>query len=194
MVGNRLENLIKGIQKEHSDYFIKASDEDINKFKNLLCKYDLEKVIDFYRLYQPFDIPSVEEGSWLLGIEGIFEESFYGEPGKFLSKFGVFTFATTIGGNLICFDANDVVDGEPSVLYADNNFCGYNEFLDCVDIGVAPVEVVKRKGTGLMLNYENIKDCLFRFEERFSDFIFNLLQNKYGDLEKYVTANRGEYI
>lgn len=191
MVDQKLEKLINNIQKEHSDYFAPASDEDISKLRKLFNKYDLEKVIDFYRLYQPAEIPS----TCLLDIEGIFRECCDLAPCAYLYKFGVFPIATTIGGNVVCFDANDVVDGEPSVLYADHDFCFYDDEADKIEIsGEVPARVIKEKGWELDFNYENIKDCLFKFDERFSDFIINLLQDEYGNIEKYVTANRGEYV
>jgi len=87
--------------------------------------------------------------------------------------------AATIGGNIVCFDANDVINGEPSVLYAEHTFCFYSDKFDKIKIsGEVPARVAKEKGYDLDFNYENIKNCLFKFEERFSDFIINLLQDK----------------
>jgi len=68
MVNQKLEKLINGIQKEHSDYFIRATIKDVNRLRRLLCKYNLKKVIDFYKFYQTANIPSIEESSCLLDI------------------------------------------------------------------------------------------------------------------------------
>ena len=104
------------------------------------------------------------------------EENTYAEPGKYLSDYGVFVFAVTVGGNVLCIDTNKVKNGYASVLIADANFCSYNEYYDCIEIGIAPDKVLdKLHGSEILrLNYPNIKKCLPKIENSFIKFMRKL--------------------
>ena len=184
-------NFINNLDTGSDNYFITASSTQINNLKDLFSNYELKKVVNFYASYQPNDIPILKSGIKLLDVQGIIDENLYREPGKFLAKFGIFTFAITIGGNLICIDANDVLDEEPSILYSDDNFCSYNQEFNCIEIGIVPDKIIDEFANNhiIPLNYDNIKKCLFKFDERFSNFLYKVSINGYGDIEEYIDNN-----
>ena len=86
-------------------------------------------------------LPMLDSYVSLLGIDRIILENTRGEPWKFLAEYGVFVFAITVGGNVLCVDTNDYKDGDASVLIADANFCSYNDHYGCAEIGIIPKSV-----------------------------------------------------
>ena len=169
------------------DSFTQASPIQINKLKTLFGN-EVSKVIEFYSKYQPYNVPMLNSYVQLIDIDNIIEENTNAEPGKFLSKFGVFVFALTVGGNVLCINTNDTKNGDASVLIADANFCSYNEFYKCIEIGIAPEEVFEQleENEILPLNYSNIIKCLRKIEDSFMEFMLKLSSNEYEDIEEYL--------
>ena len=172
---------------EEEELFIQATSAQISKLENLLGK-NVGKIIDFYREYQPYNMPMTESYVQLLDIDNIISENTEAEPGVYLADFGVFCFALTVGGNVLCIDTNDAKNGDASVLIADANFCSYNEFYNCVEIGIAPEEVLEQLADDelLPLNYPNLKKCLTKIEDSFMDFMLKLSNDEYEDMEEYL--------
>lgn len=97
---------------------------------SILKKYKLPgKISNFYKEYCPFETIMLSGGVRLLTFEAFKEENLVNAPGAFLIKFGIITFATTIGGNAICFDLNDIKDNDSSILLVDHSvFCNKSVF------------------------------------------------------------------
>lgn len=172
---------------KNEDLFCYASDEQIRK----LCKLfgnNAGKIIDFYKKYQPNNIPMLDSYVQLLGIDRILLENTAAEPGKYLAENGVYVFALTVGGNLLCIDTNDCKDGDASILIADCNFCSYNEKYNCVEIGMVPDELIGEllKNGIVALNYPNIKKCLKKIESSFEVFMNKLSNGEYDDIEDFL--------
>lgn len=172
---------------ENEDLFCPASDEQISKLSNLFGN-NVKKIIDFYRKYQPNNIPMLDSYVQLLGIDKILLENTTAEPGKYLAENGVYVFALTVGGNLLCIDANDCKEDDASILIADCNFCSYNENYKCVEIGIVPDELMEDmlKDGIVILNYPNIKKCLKKIESSFEVFMNKLSNGEYDDIEEYL--------
>lgn len=189
-VVRNIYTMLNGTQySDKSHWFISATEEDMKKLHSLFKEAKMDEVYKFYKCYQPYDIPMLKSYVNLLSVDDIVSENTDGEPGKYLAEYGVYTIATTVGGNIICLDANDISCGEPSVLIADSNFCSYNDYFDCIEIGIAPEEVVEslKEDELLSLSYDNIKKCLPKIADTFSEFLYNLSINYYGNIEeKYL--------
>lgn len=172
---------------KREDLFDKATTVQENELRNLL-KDGANNVVEFFINYQPYNIPMLDSYVKLIGIDNIIIENTKSEPGKYLAQFGVFVIAVTVGGNVICIDTNDAKDGDPSVLIADANFCSYNQFWDCIEIGIVPDDVTEQlqENELLCLNYDNIKKCLNKIEDSFIEFMLKLSKNQYDDIEKYL--------
>lgn len=183
------EKVVKNFQKmfDEEDLFISSSNEQIEKLENLIGK-KVEKFIDFYQDYQPYEIPMLDCYVKLLDIDNIIMENTYGEPGKYLAEYGVYVFALTVGGGVICIDTNNVHNGDAPVLIADVDFCFYNERLQDVEIANAPEKVFDKLKDDevLTLNYPNIKKSLCKIENSFEKFMIKLSKNKYEDIEEYL--------
>ena len=170
-----------------NDLFCRASDEQMEQLSRLFGT-NVEKVTEFYREHQPDNIPMLDSYVSLLGIERILMENTSGEPGKYLSEYGVCVFAVTVGGNVLCIDTNDCKDGDACVLIADVNFCSYNDHYGCAEIGVIPQRMAgELSGKGMVaVNYPNIKKCLTQIESSFLLFMEKLSRNEYEDIEEYL--------
>ncbi len=184
-----MDKLIKNFNKilEKDNLFIQATSIQINKLKALFGD-GVDKIVDFYARYQPYDIPMLKSYVQLLGIDNIIEENTNAEPGKYLAEYGVYVFALTVGGNVLCIDTNNAKDGDTSVLIADSNFCSYNEFRKCVEIGIIPEEVMEQFTNEeiIPMNYTNITKCLKKVEDSFMQFMLKLSNDEYEDIEEYL--------
>lgn len=169
------------------DLFCNASEDQISDLIEVFGT-NVDKIIDFYRYYQPNNIPMLDSYVRLLGIDGILMENLNGEPGKYLSRYGICVFAVTVGGNVLCVDTNETLSGDASVVIADSCFCSYNEHFDCVEIGRIPKHIEDDcSGKGIVeLNYLNAKKCLTKIESSFLTFMEKLSINEYEDIEEFL--------
>lgn len=120
-----------------------------------------QSVIDFYAQYEPKDIPITNAGIYLLDLEAIKAENSTAGGGVLL-KYGLVTIATTIGGELVCIDLNDMKNDEPKVVIIEH-WC-------CCD--VSDVE-----------SYEYVCEIEHLVAESFSEFIWKLSGDEYEDFE-----------
>jgi len=164
--------------------FGKATEEQLEQLRDLVG-VDVYKVIEFYANYQPIDVPMLPCYLSLLDIDSIVEENTYGEPGKYLAKYGVFVFGVTVGGNVVCIDTNNINNGDPVVLIADSGFCYYDEDEEDVVVALIPDEVVDQFDLSqeTILDYKSIKLCLKEISHSFVDFLINLSEEQYDDIE-----------
>lgn len=170
-----------------TELFQPAKEEQYEELKNLFGE-QVTAVLDFYKLFQPVDLPLTDSYVKLLDIDSIIEENMNSEQSRYLADFGVYTFALTVGGNILCIDVNDCVDGDPVVLIADSSFCSYNEDDERVEIDMIPESVEEDFDDEeyVELNYVNIRKCLGKIEDSFMTFMDKLSQNKYEDIEEFL--------
>lgn len=180
-----VENFEKMFEGEN--LFIQSTDEQMEKLEKLVGK-EVKKFIDFYRDYQPYEIPMLDCYVSLLDIDNIIIENTCGEPGKYLAEYGVYVFALTVGGGVICIDTNSVRNGDASVLIADSDYCLYDERSQQVEIANAPEKAFDKlkDDEALVLNYPNIKKSMCKVEKSFEKFMVKLSKNKYKDMEEYL--------
>lgn len=189
---------------EAKEAFSQAKPEDLNDFTLLYETYakwsafykekDLENlksyslpetIVAFYRDYEPQNFPALSGGIRLLRLEQIKEENASATPSMFLIKYGLLTVATTIGGNVICLDLNEIKNDEPRVLIADQAFCSYNDDLDIVECVIVPDDIADNYSDDepIVLTYDLIKSCLPQIADSFSDFLMKLANEEYEDIE-----------
>ena len=149
-----------------------------------------ERVIEFYRQYEPQNLPMLPCYAGLCDIAGILAENRC-ETGQYLAACGVFVIGTTVGGGLICIDTNEEQNGDPSVRVMDHSFTYYDEETRCAKIflwrgnwGNYGVDV-SRDGTP-EVTPANIQRYSHRLSESFTDFFYALSVNQYEDIEEYV--------
>lgn len=121
-----------------------------------------QSVIEFYVQYEPKGIPTTEAGIYLLDLENIKDENSSDAGGGVLLKYGVITIATTIGGDLVCIDLNNMKNNEPKVVII--------EHWECCD-----VDCVK--------SYEDVCEIEHLVSESFSEFLWKLSGDEYEDFE-----------
>lgn len=183
-----ISNFKKLLEETESPLFGSSSKEQLGELQQLVGN-KVSRFIEFYEKYQPqHDFPTLDCYLTLLDIDGILVENQNGEPGEHLAKYGVFVFATTAGGDVVCIDTNNCKDGDPAVLIASHNFCFYNEELGCVELADVPdaVSDAFEDADYIPLNYANIKKSLPKIESSFLKFMDKLSQNKYEDIEEYL--------
>ncbi|WP_167397446.1 SMI1/KNR4 family protein [Lysinibacillus mangiferihumi] len=200
------QNIIRdGLEaNEAKEAFGQAKPDDLNNFTLLyetfakwsafyeekdlenLKSYSIpETIVTFYRNFEPQNLPALSGGIRLLGLEQIKEENASAVPSMFFVKFGLLTVATTIGGNVICLDLNEIKNDEPSVLIADHSFCSYNDDLDVIECVIVPDDIADNYSDDepIVLTYDLIKRCLPQVADSFSDFLNKLANEEYVDIE-----------
>jgi len=200
------QNLIRDGQEDNEakQAFGQAKPEELNnitllyetftKWSAFYKEHDLENlksysipepIVDFYRDFEPQNLPALSGGIRLLGLEQIKAENATAIPSMFLVKFGLLTVATTIGGNVICLDLNAINNEEPRVLIADHSFCSYNDDLDVVECVIVPDDIADKFSDDepIVLTYDIIKSCLPQVADSFSSFLSKLANEEYVDIE-----------
>jgi hypothetical protein len=148
-----------------------------------------ECIINFYREFEPGNIPCLSDGVGLLNLEGIKMENSSFAPGAYLIRFGLITFATTTGGNAICMDLNELTEGEPRIVYADHTWFMFDEDVRQLKYNFYPHKVQEPKG---YVNLGMIKKYLPEISKTFSEFLDLLSRNNDWDPEEYydLVGNR----
>lgn len=186
------ENIVANFQKlfgeTESPLFVPAAKEEFEKLQRLVGD-KASKFLEFYERYQPqHGFPPLDCYLNLLDIDSILREHQDLAPGIYLAEYGVFVFATTVGGDVVCIDTNNCKDGDPAVLIASHTFCAYNEDLGCVELYDVPDTVgdAYEDAAYIPLNYANIKKGMPKIEKSFLKFMDKLSRNKYEDIEEYL--------
>lgn len=134
-------------------------DDELEALKNYKVP---QSVLEFYAQYEPKGIPTTEAGIYLLDLENIKDENSSDAGGGVLLKYGVITIATTIGGDLVCIDLNNMKNNEPKVVIIEHWECCD---VDCVE------------------SYEDVCEIEHLVSESFSEFLWKLSGNEYEDFE-----------
>ncbi len=187
IVDNLIKIFLEDGAEESEIVFRKATEEQMQQLQDLVGD-NAKEVLEFYREYQPKEVPMLPNYLSLLNIDGIVEENTCAEPGMHLAKYGVITIGVTVGGNVVCIDTND---GGLKVLLFDSNFCYYDEEEDIVRIGHIPSSAkhlfdLSNPQKATTLSYENIQKCGHVLSESFMDFMEKLSNNYYEDIEEFL--------
>ncbi len=118
----------------------------------------------------------------LLSLKAIKEENSSLSPGAYLIKFGLVTFATTVGGNCICMDLNKINNREPRIVYADHTWFSFDEENRRVEFSLYPKEIPENDQ---ILSLDVIKKYLPEICETFSGFLVKVANEEFEDIEEY---------
>lgn len=167
--------------------FMKAEESGVQSLRENLGK-DIDFFIDFYSEYEPNNVKMTDSYVGLMNIEHMIVENTYGEPGKYLSKIGLFVFAMTVGGNPLCIDTVAAYDKDAAVYIADSGFCYFNEKTNRVEIAYPSDELTEELSDeeAPELTYDNAIRCLNKVEDSFVVFMDKLSRNEYEDLEEFL--------
>lgn len=191
---NIINNIIKLIREDGFEeaeiLFAKSEETKMEKLSELIGD-NVSRVLEFYREYEPIEVPMLPCYLRLLNIDSIIDENTCGEPGMHLAKYGVFTIGVTVGGNVVCIDTNNVNEGDTCVVLFDSNFCYYDAEKDIVRIGYIPTSAMHLfdltdKSQVTLLNYENIQKCGHKICDSFVEFLEKLSINYFEDIEEFL--------
>lgn len=158
--------------------------EDLEYLKELKIPPQL---IEFYKKFNPINVPMNDAEINLADLNGIKEEYLQNEPGCFLIRWGFLVFATTIGGNSVIVDLNcpkmPVYLSDFNLLYC-KGVPGNMEIM----FSFPSKHLMKKYGETVPVNEETLKQSMVLAEESFETFINNLSENKYGILEDLLDA------
>ena len=188
---NNFVNLMKEDGFEEAEIVFEKSEQTKIEKLNALAGDNVNKVLEFYREYEPIELPMLPCYLRLLNIDAIIDENACGEPGMHLAKYGVFTIGVTVGGNVVCIDTNNAKNGDPGVVLFDSNFCYYDAEKDIVRVGYIPGSAMHLfdltdKSQITVLNYENIQKCGYKICDSFVEFLEKLSTNYYEDIEELL--------
>lgn len=190
IVDNLIKVFLEDGAEESEIIFQESTEAQMRQLQDLIGN-NSKCVLEFYKDYQPMEVPMLPCYLNLLNIEGIVDENTCGEPGMHLAKYGVITIGVTVGGNVVCIDTNDVSDAGPKVLLFDSNFCYYDDEDDIVRIGHIPSSAKQMFDLSNpqkinVLCYENITKCGHVLSESFVDFLEKLSLNYFEDIEEFL--------
>ena len=191
---NIVDNLVKVFLEDGADeseiVFSKSTEAQMDQLQDLVGDNAIQ-VLEFYKEYQPVEVPMLPNYLSLLNIDGIVKENICAEPGMHLAKYGVITIGVTVGGNVVCIDTNDVSEAGSKILLFDSNFCYYDDEDDIARIGYIPSSVehlfdLAYDQKDPVLSYENIQKCGHVLSESFMDFMEKLSNNYFEDIEEFL--------
>ena len=188
---NNFVNLMQEDGFEEAEIVFEKSEQTKIEKLNALVGDNVNKVLEFYREYEPIELPMLPCYLRLINIDAIIDENTCGEPGMHLAKYGVFTIGVTVGGNVVCIDTNNANNGDPGVVLFDSNFCYYDAKKDIVRVGYIPGSAMHLfdltdKSQITVLNYENIQKCGYKICDSFVEFLEKLSTNYYEDIEELL--------
>lgn len=179
-------NLNKVLTSENSSnsFFVPTSKEQLSELTELLGN-TASRFIEFYQDNQPDILPILKSKTRLLDIESIIEENMDLAPGAYLSKLGIYVFAVTIGGNVICIDVNDMKEGDPVVLIIDHTFFYCDEDEEEIEIVNLPsyIDESEVSDEDFEFNYKNVRKFVYKIEDSFVKFMKKFSLDEYDDLE-----------
>lgn len=161
---------LKNLYESMAEMSIVYSEDELEDIK----KYSIpDGIIDFYKQYEPNDLPYLSGYIDLLSIKEIRYVNTTIAPSAYLLRYGLLTIAMTGEGDVIMMDLNNINDGQPRILFGNVNWFNFNEMIRKVS--------VSSYSLGLSNAYlsENIIDKLPVMEESFYDFIIGLSEEKY---------------
>jgi hypothetical protein len=111
------EPLIEQIAQQTGVSFRPASPFELSKLEALGLP---QSIIDFYETFEPSERAGEEFRLW--PIEHILEENEALVPGCYVSKHGYIVFATTLYGDIYCFDLRRADQIEPPIVLISHEF------------------------------------------------------------------------
>ncbi|EKQ56084.1 MULTISPECIES: SMI1/KNR4 family protein [unclassified Clostridium] len=148
-----------------------------------LKNYKVPKnIISFYENFEPRELGILNGDVCLLDLNGIKEENCDLSPGAYLIQYGLITFATTVGGNVICMDLNTIKNGEPRVVYADKSWFLFNEEERKLEFSFYPFEIEEEDE---LLTQHIIKKYIPEISSTFTEFLKMLYSEEEWDAEDY---------
>lgn len=184
--------VLTDLYKTFSYWSSTYEDEELICLKNYKVP---DKVLQFYKEYNPIGNPMIFGGINLFGLNSIKEYNSTAFPDSYLIKYGLIVIGNTIGGNLICLDLNSIINDEPRVIGVDHTivYCseehGRPEIVarELSDEEIEQLEngTIKEEELTEWLSYENLIKYTPEISKTFSEFLFDLANedSKFEDIE-----------
>lgn len=172
---------------ETENFFQKPTETELDTLRRLVGD-NVDKVMEFYKEYQPYELPMLPCYLNLRSIKVLVEENKNFAPGAYVSQHGVIVFGTTVGGDAVCIDTNRAVDGDPAVVMVDHTFCYEDGETGKICVSHVPQRVMEQLDPKepLPFNYKTIALCASRINDSFVDFIKKLSEGYYEDMEEFL--------
>lgn len=149
-----MEKLIETYKKKRA--FVGASEEEMKTLLELEKDSLPEELILFFK--EAMAEKEVKMGDFVLyPIERVKEENLNYVPGANIYPLGLFTFASTLGGDAICVD---ITKPEGHVYQCSHSLLSDSE-----------IAFYKQKMVSLELNYENVIKCSVELAGSFKEFM-----------------------
>lgn len=166
--------VLKNLYESMAEMSIVYSEEELEDIK----KYTIpEEIINFYKKYEPNNLPYLSGHIDLLSIKDIRYVNTTVAPSAYLLRYGLLTIALTGDGDVIMMDLNNINNGQPRILFGSFNWFNFNEMVRKVS--------VSSYSLGLSNSYLSdhiINNKLPVIEESFYNFIIGLSEEKYEHL------------
>lgn len=195
---NKLKKMLrdKGLAEVEIEVMLKkAKETDIAVLENLynsmaemsivysedeladIRKYSIpDEIIDFYKKYEPNDLPYLSGYIDLLNIKEIKYVNTTMAPAAYLLRYGLLTIALTGEGDVIVMDLNNINKGQPRILFGSDKWFNFNEMIRKVNVSSYFLGI-----SNAYLSDNIIKNKLPVIEETFYDFIIGLSEEKYAE-------------
>lgn len=190
--------IITSLYKTYSYWSSVYEEEELTCLKN----YEVpEKVVQFYKEYNPIGNPMLFGGVNLFDLNTIKEYNSTAFPDAYLIKYGVIVIGNTIGGNLICLDLNRKTNDEPRIIGIDHTiiYCSdeHNKpevvarELSEEDIKLLEEGVIKDEDLIEWLSYETLVKYTPEISKTFTEFLLDLSNedSKLEDIESEYFSN-----
>lgn len=119
-------------------------------------------IIDFYKNYEPCQQPMTEAGIYVCSLKRIKEEN----ACSILLKYKLLIIATSIGGNPVCLDFNQMKNDDPAVIIMDHTSIPLFEEIE-----------------EYYPEYVDMKELIHTVSTSFMDFLWKYSGDEYDDLE-----------
>jgi len=191
MILELYNNLIEkeGIDKSSFVGCLEDNIEDmINKIKieNNICEpEELEgltmsslpkSIIDFLKNYISDDDIDLGADVIQLGKQDFVKENTQLMPGALMVGFKYLTFASTTGGNAICFNLNEITDGEPSIYIVDHSIVSGRK------VGISHGMEMEF----FSLDNSNVHKVVKKVASSFSELLNILINDEISDIETFL--------
>jgi hypothetical protein len=141
-----------------------------------------EEVVEFYRHFEPKEVPIVSGGIRLWDLKRIFEESAGYVPGCYVLLYGLLAFASTIGGNVLCMDLGRLNHSQPRLVYVEHDAFYRDRKTGEVEWVTAPDEWLEQNGEAVLSR--EVIDILPEVAPTFETFLWKVARKEFEDIEE----------
>lgn len=165
--------ILEDLYNSMAETSIVYSEDELSDIK----KYSIpDEIIEFYKKYEPNDLPYLSGYIDLLSIKEIKYVNTTIAPSAYLLRYGLLTIALTGEGDAIVIDLNNINKGQARILFCSAKWFKFNEMLRKVNVSSYFLGI-----SNAYLSDNIIKNKLPVIEETFYDFVLGLSEEKYAE-------------